>query len=281
MRKYLLYTMVAGLMSVLAFTSCKKSAPDVTFPLPGTVWIGNPIYDLLTNRYYNGDVTHVMTLTSQGTAKILTVDNHTLRTTINVTANKAATWTADGTKFDLTTSALGISGPKSYINAPSPIVLKGSLSYENENINFAYGDTTFLAFDMVRVGTSPLASKVFRGTFLKAGATVPVDCVWIFLSDKGWQMIVPNFPVTVWPLSKWNIETGNVLHVDYFGGTASSSVPIDYKNHSGIYTPANDSIVYNTTAVPAANVYGTAYTSTGVASTNQYWKGVFRLKEVK
>ncbi len=271
--------MVAGLMSVLAFTSCKKSEPDVTFPLPGTVWIGNPLYDLMTNRYYNGDVTHVMTLTSGGTAKILTVDNHTLRTTINVVANKAATWTADGTKFDLTTTALGSSGKKSEIVAASPVVLRGTLSYENENINFAYGDTTYLAFDRVRIGNSPLASKVFRGTFLKAGATVAIDCVWIFISDKGWQMIVPGFPVTVWPLSKWNIETGNVLHVDYFGGVASSAIPINYANHSGIYTPANDSIVYNTTAVPAANVVGTAYPATG--GSTSYWKGVFRLKEVK
>ena len=277
MRKYLLYTMVAGLMSVLAFTSCQKSA-DVTFPLPGTVWIGTPLYDLLTNRYYMGDVTHIMTIANGGTAKLLTVDNHTSRAAVTVTANKAVTWTLNGNDFSITTTGLGVSGKTSNIIAASPVILKGSLSYDNENVNFLYKDTTYLAFDKVAIGNSQLASKVFKGTFLKAGTTVPIDCVWIFLSDKGWQMVAPNYPVTTWPLSKYSVDNTGKVMVDFFGGTASSSVPIDYTHHSGTYTASNDSIVYNSSLVPVLNVYP-SYPSTG--GTTTYWKGVFRLKEVK
>lgn len=270
MRKYLLYTMVAGLMSVLALTSCQKSA-DVTFPLPGTVWIGSPLYDLFTNRYYQGDVTHVLTIANGGTAKLLTVDNRTLRTAVTVTANKAVTWTLNGNQLDINTTGLGISGITSHTTAPSSVTLKGSLSYDNQNVNFMYKDTSYLAFDRIDIGASPLATKVFQGTFLKVGTTVATPCVWIFISDKGWKMVVPGYPVTIYPLSKYSVDnTGKVL-VDFFGGTASSAVPIDYTNHKGTYTASNDSLVYNSVSVPVANVYPNSYN----------WRGVFRLKEVK
>lgn len=262
--------MVAGLLSVFAFTSCQKAA-DVTFPLPGTVWIGNPIYDLLTNRYYMGDVTHILTISGGGTAKLLTVDNHTSRTAVTVTANKSATWTLNGTDFNLTTTGLGTTGVTSHTIAPNSITLKGSLSYENENVNFMYPDTSYLAFDKVAIGSSPLASKVFQGTFLKVGTTAATPCVWIFLSDKGWQMVVPGYPVTTWPLSKYSVDNTGKLQVDFFGGTASSSIPIDYTHHTGTYTSSNDSIVYNSVNVPTANIYPSSYN----------WRGVFRLKEVK
>lgn len=258
MRKYLLYTMVVGLMSTIAFTSCNKEE-EVTFPLIGTAWIGSPLYDVKTNQYYNGDVMHIMTLTDQGNGKILTIDNHTSRAAITITANKPVTWTLSGNRLDLTTNLTG-----------SSETMKGDLSYGNKNVNFMHTDSTYIAFDNIDP-TNSLATKVFRGTFKKIGTTTTSDCVWIFLSGKGWKMMVPGYPVTIYPLSKYSVDNTGKLLVDFFGGTASSSVPIDYTNHGGAYTASNDSIVYTTTNVPAPNIYPSSYN----------WRGVFRLKEVK
>jgi len=262
MRKYLFAVMAIGLLSALAFTSCKK-AGEKTFPLQGTVWIGEPIYDLLTNRYYNGDVMYIMSLTggaSSGTGTMLTINNHISRAAISITSGLPLTWNLSGDNLSMATGFKG--------------TWNGSLSYSNENVNFAKVDTTYLggylAFDNITLDNS-LATKVFRGTFVKVGTTTPVDCVWIFLSDLGWKMIVPSYPVTIYPLSQYKVDnTGNLL-VNFFGGTASSAVPIDYTHHSGTYTASNDSIVYNSINVPAANAYPNSYN----------WRGMFRLKQVK
>jgi|GEM_PF-2217224 len=262
MRKYLLAVIAVGLVSALAFTSCKKSS-EKTFPLQGTVWIGEPVYDLLTNRYYEGDFMYIMSLTggtSSGAGTMMTINNHTSRAAITITTGLPLTWSLSGDNLNMTTNFKG--------------TWNGTLSYSNENVNFAKVDTTYLggylAFDNITLDNA-LATKVFRGTFVKIGTTTPVDCVWIFLSDKGWKMIVPGYPVTIYPLSSYTVDNTGKLLVNFFGGTASSAVPIDYTHHSGTYTASNDSIVYNSLSVPTANAYPNSYN----------WRGMFRLKEVK
>jgi hypothetical protein len=262
MRKYLLLVFAFWLMNALVITSCQKESSDTTFPLNGTKWIGVPVYNFLYQQFYNGDVMKILTLNgtgSAGTGTIMTIDNHTSRAAITITTGSAVSWTLSGSNLDLTTNK-GI--------------WKGDLSYSNQNVNFAKVDTTYLggylAFDMI-AQSNALSTRVFKGTFVKVGTTTPLDCVWIFLSAKGWKMMVPNYPVTIYPLSPYKVDSSGKLLVDFFGGTASSAVPIDYTNHGGAYTTSNDSIVYTTTNVPKANAYPNAYN----------WRGVFRLKELK
>lgn len=257
MRKYYLFVIAFWLMSVMTFTSCKKT--EDTFPLDGTVWMASELYDLLTNRYYAGDMMYVMKLTGEGTGTgtMLTIDNHTNRGLINITTGSPVNWTVNGNNLNVTTSTQ---------------LLKGDLSYGNRNVNFLRPDDTYLAFDQINQ-TNPLATKVFRGTFKKVGTTTTIDCVWIFLSGKGWKMMVTGYPASAngYPLSKYSLDNTGKIQVDFFGGTASSAVPIDYTNHGGTYTASNDSLIYTSTNVPTANVYPLSYN----------WRGVFRLKEVK
>jgi hypothetical protein len=262
MRKYLLLVIAFSLMNALVFTSCKKENPETTFPLGGTKWIGVPVYNFLYHQYYNGDVNKILSLQGSGntgTGTMMTIDNHTSRAAITITTGSPVSWNLSGSNLNLTT-AKGI--------------WKGDLSYSNKNVNFAKVDSTYLggylAFDMVDQANS-LSTKVFRGTFVKIGTTTPLDCVWIFLSGKGWKMMVPNYPVTIFPLSPYKVDSSGKLLVDFFGGTASNSVPINYTQHSGTYTASNDSIVYTTLTVPIANAYPNGYN----------WRGTFRLKEVK
>jgi hypothetical protein len=253
MNKYLLYVIIIGFWSALALTSCKKE--DDSFPLNGTTWMGEPMYDLLTNRFYNGDVEYILKMTGEGTGSLTTIDNHTSRAAITITAGSPVTWTLNGTTVNLTTSKG---------------TLKGEISYSNRNINFMVTDSTTLAFDKKEL-TNALVTKVFRGTFTRVGTIVKQDVVFIFISGKGFKMIVPNYPVTTYPLSQYTVDNTGKLLIHYFAGIASSSVPLDFTNHGGTYTSANDSIVYTTTNVPAANTY----------PNNLNWRGVFRLKEVK
>ena len=254
MRKYLLFIIVFGLMNAMMFTSCEKES-DVNFPLKGTTWIGESFYDLVTNRYYNGDIEYILKMTGEGTGTLLTIDNHSPRSAINITGPSAVTWTLNGDKVNLTTANE---------------TMTGDLSYSNENINFLRTNSVYLAFDKI-VETNSLATKVFRGSFKRIGTTTTMDVVWIFISGKGFKMIVPSYPVTMYPLSKYSVDTSGKILVDFFGGQASSSIPIDYTNHGGTYTVSNDSLVYTTTNVPAANTWMNSYN----------WRGVFRLKEVK
>ncbi len=253
MRKYILFVMATGLLIALAFTSCKKE--DDSFMLSGTTWIGESWYDAMTNHFYNGDIEYILKMTGEGTGTLLTVDNHTLRTAITITSGAPVTWVLNGATVNLTT-------PKS--------TLKGVINYSNRNLNFNLTDTTYLAFDKKEL-TNALVSKVFRGTFTKVGTTTKQDVVFIFLSAKGFKMMVPSYPVTTYPLSQYTVDNTGKLLIHYFAGIASSSVPLDYTNHGGNYTSTNDSIVYTTTNVPAANTYPNSLN----------WRGVFRLKEVK
>jgi hypothetical protein len=253
MKKYLLFIMAIGLMGSLAFTSCKKE--DDSFPLNGTTWIGESWYDALTNRFYNGDIEYLLKITGQGVGTMLTIDNHTSRAAINITAGSPVTWTLAGTTINLTTSGK---------------TLKGEINYSNRNINFALTDSTYLAFDKKEL-TNALVSKVFSGTFTRVGTIVKQDVVFIFLSGKGFKMMVPSYPLTTYPLSQYTVDNAGKLLIHYFAGIASSSVPLDFTNHGGTYTSSNDSIVYSTTNVPAANTYPNSIN----------WRGVFRLKEVK
>ena len=253
MKKYLLFIIAIGLMSSLAFTSCKKE--DDSFPLNGTTWIGESWYDALTYHFYNGDIEYILKMTGEGTGTLMTVDNHTSRTVITITAGSPVTWTLSGTTVNLTTSKG---------------TLKGEISYSNRNINFMLTDSTYLAFDKKDL-INALATKVFRGTFTRVGTIVKQDVVFIFLSGKGFKMMTPGYPVTTYPLSQYTIDNTGKLLIHYFAGIASSSVPLDFTNHSGIYTSSNDSIVYTTTNIPAANTYPNSIN----------WRGVFRLKEVK
>jgi hypothetical protein len=254
MRKYLLFVIVTGLLSALAFTSCTKESED-TFPVIGTTWIGESWYDAMTNHFYNGDIEYILKMTGEGTGTLMTIDNHTARAAITITAGSPVTWTLNGTTLNLTTSKES---------------LKGELDYSNRNINFMRTDSTYLAFDKKEL-TNALATKVFRGTFTKVGTTVKQDVVFIFLSAKGFKMMVPSYPVTTYPLSQYTVDNSGKLLIHYFAGIASSSVPLDFTNHSGNYTASNDSIVYTTTNVPVANTYPNSLN----------WRGVFRLKEVK
>jgi hypothetical protein len=254
MRKYFLFVIFIGLMSAMVLTSCKKEESS-TFPLKGTAWIGESFYDLVTNRYYNGDIEYILRMTGEGTGTMLVVDNHTNRALINITGPSPVTWSLQGEKISLTTGSE---------------TMTGDLSYSNENINFLRSNSTYLAFDKI-AETNALSTKVFRGTFKKVGTTTTSDVVWIFISGKGFKMIVPGYPVTMYPLSKYSVDTSGKVLVDFFGGQASSSIPIDYTNHGGNYTVSNDSLVYTTTNVPAANTWMNGYN----------WRGVFRLKEVK
>ncbi len=253
MRKYILFVMATGLLSALAFTSCKKE--DDSFPIGGTTWIGESWYDAMTNHFYNGDIEYILKMTGEGTGTLMTIDNHTSRAAITVTAGTPITWTLNGTTVNLTT-------PKS--------TLKGVINYSNRNLNFNLTDSTYLAFDKKDL-TNALVSKVFRGTFTKVGTTVKQDVVFIFLSAKGFKMMVPGYPVTTYPLSQYTVDNAGKLLIHYFAGIASSSVPLDFTNHGGNYTATNDSIVYTTTNVPAANTYPNSLN----------WRGVFRLKEIK
>lgn len=255
MKKYFLFVIAIWLMSAMTFSSCKKES-EATFPLNGTVWMASELYNVKINQYYTGDVMYIMKMTGEGngTGTMLTINNHISRAAISVTTGAPVTWTLAGNNLNLTTSTQ---------------TLKGDLSYSNRNVNFMRTDSTYLAFDLIDL-TNSLATKVFRGTFVKVGTTTPLDCVWIFLSGKGWKMMVPGYPVTVWPLSKYSVDNAGIVKVDYLGGQASS-VPIDYVNHSGTYTPSNDSLIYTSTKVSTANTYPNNYN----------WRGVFRLKEVK
>lgn len=256
MRKYFLFVIAVGLMGAMTFTSCKKES-EATFPLNGTVWMASELYDLKTNQYYNGDVMYIMKMAGEGsgTGSMMTINNHTSRAAIDITTGSPVTWTLSGSILNLITSTQ---------------TLKGDLSYSNRNVNFIRPDATYLAFDQINL-TNSLSTKVFRGTFKKVGTTTTTDCVWIFLSGKGWKMIVPGYPVTIYPLSKYTVDNAGKVIVNFFGGTASAAVPIDYVNHSGTYTASNDSLIYTSTSVPAANAYPNSYN----------WRGVFRLKEVK
>ncbi len=253
MKKYLFFVIVIGLMSAMLVNSCKKE--DISFPLTGTAWIGESFYDLVVNRYYNGDIEYILKMTGEGTGTLLVVDNHTNRAAINISGPSPVTWTLKGEKVTLSTSAE---------------TMTGDISYSNENINFLRTNSTYLGFDKIAESNS-LAMKVFRGTFKKVGTTTTTDVVWIFISGKGFKMIVPSYPVTMYPLSKYTVDTSGKILVDFFGGQASSSIPIDYTNHGGTYTASNDSLIYTTTNVPAANTWMNSYN----------WRGVFRLKEVK
>ena len=253
MKKYFLFVFIIGLMSTIVLTSCKKE--DISFPLTGTAWIGESFYDLVTNRYYNGDIEYILRMTGEGTGTLLVVDNHVNRALINITGPSSVTWSLQGEKISLTTTTES---------------LTGDLSYINENINFLRTNSTYLAFDKIPE-TNSLATKVFRGTFTRIGTTTKQDCVWIFISGKGFKMIVPSYPVTMYPLSKYTVDTSGKVLVDFFGGQASSSIPIDYTNHGGTYTSSNDSLIYTTTNVPTVNTWMNSYN----------WRGVFRLKEVK
>ena len=256
MRKYFLMVIALGIMSAMTFTSCKKES-TVVFPLNGTVWMASELYDVKANAYYTGDVMYIMKMAGEGTGTgtMLTINNHTSRAAISVTTGAPVTWALTGSNLNLTT------GNKTF---------KGDLSYSNRNVNFLRPDTTYLAFDQINL-TNSLATKVFRGTFVKVGTTTSLDCVWIFLSGKGWKMIVPGYPVTIYPLSQFSVDNAGKVLVNFFGGTASAAVPIDYTHHSGTYTVSNDSLVYNSINVPAANAYPNSYN----------WRGMFRLKEVK
>lgn len=253
MRKYLLFVIATGLLFALTFTSCKKE--NYFFQLNGTKWMGESWYDAMTNHFYNGDVEYILKMTGDGIGTLMTIDNHTTRAAITITTGSPVTWTLKGTTVNMTTSKG---------------TWKGDLNYSNKNLNFLRQDTTYLAFDLKEL-TNAITTKVFRGTFTKVGTTVQQDVVFIFLSGKGFKMMIPNYTLTTYPLSQYTIDNTGKLLINYFGGIASSSVPIDYTNHGGYYTSSNDSIVYTTTNVPVANTY----------PNNTNWRGVFRLKEVK
>lgn len=254
MRKYLFFVIVTGLMSVLAFTSCTKENED-TFPLNGTTWIGESWYDAMTNRFYNGDIEYILKMTGEGTGTLMTIDHHTSRAAINITAGAPVTWTINGSTVNLSSSRG---------------TWKGEINYSNRNLNFNLTDSTYLAFDKKDL-TNALVSKVFRGTFTRVGTVVKQDVVFIFLSGKGFKMMTPGYPLTTYPLSQYTVDNAGKILIHYFAGIASSSVPLDFTNHGGNYTSSNDSIVYTTTNVPAANTYPNSLN----------WRGIFRLKEVK
>jgi hypothetical protein len=254
MRKYFLFVIVFGLLGAMTFTSCKKES-EATFPLVGTKWIGTDLFDLLTNRYANGELMHVLAITGEGVGTLKTIDAHTSGRASVVIKDEPITWTLIGNAFNVTTSAE---------------TFKGDLSYSNRNVNFMRKDSSYIGYDQINL-TNSLSTKVFRGTFVKVGTTTPMDVVWIFLSGKGFKMMFPKNTYALYPLSKYELDNTGKLLVHYFGGTASSAVAIDYTNHGGNYTASNDSIVYRTTSVPTANVYNGSYN----------WRGVFRLKEVK
>lgn len=253
MKKYIIAVMIMGLISSMVFTSCKKGTDD-TFELVGTKWIGVDLFDLLTHRYDNGKLMHVLSLTGQGTGTLKTIDNYTSKASIDIT-DDPVTWTLNGSEFNIT------------VNGE---LLKGDLSYANRNVNFMRPDQSYIAYDQINL-TNDLATKVFRGTFVQSGTTTEIDVVWIFLSGKGFKMMFPNNSYTLYPLSQYELDDSGKLLIHYFAGRASSSLPIDLINHSGNYTPANDSIVYNTTNVDPEMTY----------NGSENWRGVFRLKELK
>lgn len=246
--------MVMGLMSAFVFISCEKE--DESFKLIGTTWIGESLYDLQANQWYNGDIEYILNLTGEGSGTLMTVDNHTSRAEISVTTGESVTWSLNGNTLNLQTSTESLSG---------------DLSYSNRNVNFMRTDEgVYLAFDLID-SSRGLATKVFRGTFTKAGTSEPLDCVWIFLSGKGWKMMVPDYPVTLYPLSPYEIDNAGNLVVHFFAGNRSYSESLDLTSHSGTYTSSNDSIVYNTSNVSESATWPVNYD----------WRGVFRLKEVK
>lgn len=257
MRKYYLFVIAIFSMIVMTFTSCKKT--EDTFPLNGTVWMASELYDLYTNRFFAGDVMYVMKLTGAGTGAgtMMTIDNHTKRGVVSITPAAPVSWTSNGNSLNVTNGSQ---------------VLKGDLSYANRNVNFLRANDTYLAFDQINL-TNALATKVFKGTFTMVGSATVIDCVWIFLSGKGWKMMIPDYPAGVdgYPLGKYTLDNSGAIQVEFFGGTASSAVPIDFKNHGGTYTVSSDSLTYTTTNVPTANQY----------PLGKNWRGVFRLKEVK
>lgn len=254
MKKYLSFVIIIGLLSALSLISCEKAGED-SFSLNGTTWIGESWYDALTNRFYNGDIEYILKMTGEGTGTLMTIDHHTSRAAINITAGVPVTWTLNGSTVNLTTTTES---------------LIGELNYSNRNINFMRKDSSYLAFDKKEL-SNLLATKVFRGTFTRVGTVVKQDVVFIFLSGKGFKMMTPGYPLTTYPLSQYTVDNAGKILIHYFAGIASSSVPLDFTNHGGNYTSSNDSIVYTTTNVPAANTYPNSLN----------WRGIFRLKEVK
>lgn len=253
MKKYLIIVVVMGLIGSVVLNACKKEDDD-SFALPGTKWIGVDLFNLLTNRYDNGKITRVLSLTGPGTGTLKTIDNYTSAASINVT-DEPVTWTLSGNQFNVSV------GGK---------MLKGDLSYSNRNVNFLREDNSYIAYDQINLNNA-LATKVFRGTFVQNGTTVKKDVVWIFLSDRGFKMVFPNNSYVLYPLSKYELDNTGKLLVHYFAGRATASVPIDLTNHGGEYTVANDSIVYNTSKVDPAMTY----------NGTENWRGIFRLKELK
>jgi len=252
MKKYSITVIVIALFSSLVLNGCKKEKVD-TFELIGTKWIGSDLFNLLTNRYDNGKITRVLSLTGPGTGTLKTIDNYKSRSTVNIT-DEPLTWTLSGNQLNVSV------GGK---------VLKGDLSYSNRNVNFLREDSSYIGFDQIDL--LKLATKVFRGTFLQIGTTVPIDVTWIFLSDSGFKMVFPNNSYVLYPLSKYEVDDAGKLLVHYFAGRTSGSVPIDLKNHGGQYTAANDSIVYNTSNIPSVITY----------NGTENWRGIYRLKELK
>ena len=165
MKKYSITVIVIALFSSLALNGCKKEKVD-TFELVGTKWIGSDLFNLLTNRYDNGKITRVLSLTGPGIGTLKTIDNYKSRSTVSIT-DEPLTWTLSGNQLNVSV------GGK---------VLKGDLSYSNRNVNFLREDSSYIAFDQIDL--LKLATKVFRGTFLQIGTTVPRDVTWIFLSDS-------------------------------------------------------------------------------------------------
>jgi hypothetical protein len=252
MKKYSITVIVIALFSSLVLNSCKKEKVD-TFELVGTKWIGEDLFNLYANRYDNGKITRVLSLNAPGTGTLKTIDNYKSASTVSIT-DESLTWTLNGNEFNVSV------GGK---------VLKGDLSYTNQNVNFLREDNSYIAFD--KIDLLNLATKVFRGTFLQIGTTVPKDVTWIFLSGSGFKMVFPNNSYVLYPLSKYEIDNAGKLLVHYFAGRASGSVPIDLTNHGGQYTPANDSIVYNTSNIPSVITY----------NGSENWRGIYRLKELK
>jgi hypothetical protein len=112
--------------------------------------------------------------------------------------------------------------------------------------------------------------EVFTPTKL-GGTATKTDVVFIFLSGKGFRMMTPNLALGFNILSKYELDNNGKLLIHSFAGVTNPAVPLDYTNHGGLYTPANDSITYTTVNIPEPVKF-------------QYslnWRGVFRLKEVK
>ena len=89
MKKNLITVIAIALVSSLVLNGCKKENVD-TFELVGTKWIGSDLFNLLTNRYDNGKITRVLSLTGSGIGTLKTIDNYKSRSTVSITDEPSA-----------------------------------------------------------------------------------------------------------------------------------------------------------------------------------------------